>query len=657
MPYMKRVLSFISNRTTLNIILLVALAFRIVLIPSPGFEADISFWKSWGLAVKDFGIVKGLPLTNFNYPTPFAYVLAVMAYVYSFFADPHNFNQFWNNTNLTFLAVAKSLPIMADFGIFAVLVWLGKNAKRLNLPTVNVPVSGVKDVTTLFYTVLGLIYLFNPLSLFDGALWGQVDSVGVLLFLLAVCCILSKKPLLGGIVYMVSMMTKLQNMIYGPIFFLFTWQYLGFDGLMRAVAGSGGTFILLNFEFIKARSMGRVAGDLTGNYDYFPWLSLNAYNVWWIVSGAKGMDVSDKILSVGMLNAKTVGLFLFSSTYLLSVLTMLKGRFLSFVIPAKEPESSQVSAPKWMPGQARHDNTDDPVVSRELIFRFISALIIACAGFFLFQTESHDRYAFPISIFFLLWAPFLATTITDTAKFTRIIKSLFFHYLFFTVIYFYNMHNAMLDNYPNNGVPFLTFLNVPSLTIVASYLQIGMFFYFLYHMRRYITVPLFTITAGIFIGLLVVGNKPLILKQPVYITKLTPVLSTTGYGQHQKNMPVNAWFGINKWGFLSVQYAFYRYGIGTHAPSREVFDINRRFSTLNTDFGIDTNGGPQGSVVFSVYGDGKLLFASPLKKRFEFPGHVELDIRGIKTLELNIGDGGNGNFDDHADWLNTYLIP
>ena len=72
---MKKILVFVSNPEMFNILIAVALLFRLVLIPSPGFEADISFWKSWGLAVKDYGIVKGLPLTNFNYQTPCAYFI------------------------------------------------------------------------------------------------------------------------------------------------------------------------------------------------------------------------------------------------------------------------------------------------------------------------------------------------------------------------------------------------------------------------------------------------------------------------------------------------------------------------------------------------------------------------------------------------------
>ncbi len=620
---MKRVITFISTGDNLKILLGIALLLRLVLIPNPGFEADITFWKSWGLAVRDYGIVKGLPLTNFNYPTPFAYILALMADIYSFFADPHNFNEFWNNTNVLFLAIAKAFPILADFGIFGVFIWLGRNTKKIGFP----------DIPSILYTLFGLIYLFNPLSLFDGALWGQVDSVGILLFLIANCFVWKKKPFLAGVIYMVAMMTKLQNMIYGPVFFLFIWQYLGFEGLLQAIGGALGAFFALNIEFVLSRNMSRVMGDLTGNYDYFPWLSLNAYNVWWIFSGAHGMPNSDKVLAIGMTNAKTTGLFLFSSTYLLAILTMLKSKF-----------------PK-----------DNPLLNREVIFRYLTGLIIAAGAFFLFQTESHDRYAFPICVFLMLWAPFFFAA-TDPKRLSTIFESKIFKqflvgYGIFCCIFFYNIHNAMIQNYPKNGIPFLNGLNTPTITIAASYIQIGLFFFFLYVARRHITLLLLTVWIGAFAGLLILSNSALILKKPVAITKLTPTSSETGYGRRQVDMPVMASFGFDKWGSLSDQYAFYHHGIGTHAPSREVFDINRLFTKLSTDFGVDTNGGPQGSVQFIIYGDGKLLFASPVMTRYELPKHADVNITGVKTLELIINDGGNGNFDDHADWLNTYLWP
>ncbi|HUD19834.1 MAG TPA: NPCBM/NEW2 domain-containing protein [Patescibacteria group bacterium] len=634
---MKKVLTFVTNPTNFQFLLGVALLLRLVLIPNPGFEADVAFWKSWGLAVRDFGIVKGLPLTNFNYPSPFAYVLALMADVYSFFANPHNYNEYWNNANVLFLAICKTPSILADFGIFAVILWIGKNAKRIGFPQLPMP----------FYTTLAFIYLLSPLAMLDGALWGQVDSLGVVIFLIANCLVLRKKPFLAGIVYMIAMMTKLQNMIYGPVFFLFIWQYLGFEGFMQAVGGAALTFFSLNIEFVLNRDMSRVAGDLTGNYDYFPWMSLNAYNVWWIVSGAHGMQMSDKNMAIGIVNAKTVGLYMFASTYLLSVLTMLKGKFL----PSNNRAIQQFN---------NEGTLNSPIVSRELLFRYLSGLIIAASGFFLFQTESHDRYAFPVIVFLLLWGPLWITRNKKEIierEITPLFTSFIVGYILITLLYFYNLHNAFIQNYPHNGISFLTGLNIPTLTILASLAQIGVFGYFLYILRRYITTPIFASCVGICILLIIAKDMPLITKKPVYITKLTPISATAGYGSRQVDMPVMASFGFSKWGFLSTQYAFYHHGIGTHAPAREVYDINRNFKTLTTDVGIDTNGGPQGSVEFDVYGDGKQLYSSGLVTRYQFPRHANINVTGVKTLELIVTDGGNGNVDDHADWLNTQLIP
>lgn len=600
-------------------LLTLAFAARLVLIPNPGFEADVSFWKSWGLAVLDVGAVKGLPLTNFNYPTPFAYFLAFMVWIYTWFADPHNFNEFWKNTNLIFLAIAKAFPIMADFGIAAVFLYVGRHAKRLGFPVISQTFWGLS-----FWELLSVVYLLSPLGLFDGALWGQIDSIGVLLFLIALIFLLERKLALAGVIYMVAMMTKLQNMIYGPIFFLFAWQTYGLPGLITTLLGATASFVGLNAEFILAGNSWRIIASIIGNYDYFPWLSLNAYNPWWIFSGARGMELSDKVMAVGIANAKTVGLFTFSSFYLFATLKQL--------LASKRPA--------------------------ELLQGFLESLILVNGAFFLFQTQSHDRYAFPLSIFLLLWLPFYLASAKTAELRTRMLQ-FWTLYSIYTVVYFFNLHNALIVNYPNNGIPLLTALNTPFLTIAASLAQTALFGTFLFSLLRK-SAPLQKVATAvviIFAMLVVIANKPLLFKQPVSITKITPITALAGYGGRQVNMPVNASFGFSKWSPLSVQYVFYKTGIGTHAPAREVYHINRQFRRLTTDFGVDTNGGPQASVVFEVWGDGKRLFQSELVKRFEYPRHAEIDISGVNMLELIVTDAGDGKTDDHADWLNTQLWP
>jgi Gpi18-like mannosyltransferase len=608
---------FIASHPTFSIVALIALLLRIALIPNPGFEADVSFWKSWGLATLDHGVIKGLPLTNFNYPTPFAYILGIMVWIYSWFADPHIFNEFWSNTNLLFLTISKAFPIAADFGIAAAFLYIGKHAKKLGFPTFSFTIGGMS-----LYELASIVYLLSPLSLVDGALWGQIDSVGVLLFMASIFFVLKKQPFISGIIFIIAMMTKLQNMIYGPVLFVFIWQHMGLPGLTKAIGGAGLAFIVTNIEFILARQSWRTIASITGNYDYFPWLSLNAYNPWWIFSGAQGMEGSDKVMAIGITNAKTVGLFSFSSIYLLAILQQLKQK-------------------------------------HSALMAFLTSLILVNAAFFLFQTQSHDRYAFPLSIFLLLAIPFYVATYSKVSDQIKLLKTLGWFYASFTIVYFYNLHTALIVNYPKNGLMLLNSLNTPSFTIAASLIQTLLFAFFILFLILMSKVyrVLVAVALVVFLSLVTLANVPLITKSPIPLASITPISAIAGYGARQVDMPVMANFGFDTWSPLSVQYAFYQTGIGTHAPAREVYDIAGKFKTLKTDYGVDTNGGPQGSVTFEVWGDGKRLFASEPIARFELPRHIDVDITGVKTLELVVTDGGNGNTDDHADWLNTYLIP
>lgn len=576
----------------LSLLFALAIFLRLALIPNPGFEADISFWKSWGLATYDKGIVEGMKVSNNNYPTPFAYVLGGMVFVYSRFADPHIFNNFWSNTNLLFLTISKLVPILADLGIAWFILWFFRQQKFKN------------------GELFALIYLLNPLSLIDGALWGQVDSLGVFIFLLALLATLKKKPLIAGAIFMLAMMTKLQNMIYGPIFFLFIWQNLGISGLIQAIMGATTGFIGLNIEFLLARNADRVFANLTENYDYFPWMSLNAYNLWWVISGAKGMTMSDKVTILGLVNAKTVGLILFSGTYLFAVLRQFFQKNLQTLL---------------------------------------ESLILVNAGFFLFQTQSHDRYAFPLSVFLLLLIPFIKN------------KKLFFiFYILYSIFYFYNLHTALVVNYPHNGIPFLSQLIQPMFTIPTAFALLTLFTIFIFSIIKSSPSTLYSLlfTLVLICGSLSALNYPLITKKPISLTKITPYISEQGYGNRQTNMAVNSFTGgPNKWTRLSVQYIFYKTGFGTHANSKNVFDLNRKFTKFTTDFGIDTEAGSKASAFFEIYGDDKLLFRSEKMGRFTFPKHTEVSIKNVRRLSLVTTDAGDGITDDHTDWLNPILWP
>ncbi len=606
-----------SHRLFLPFLFLIALLLRFCFVPNPGFEADMAFWKSWGLAPFDHGIVKGLSLTNNNYPTPFGYLLWMVTAIYSLFANPHLFAEFWANTNTVFLTIMKMPAILADMGIAACMLLLGKHAKKLGFPT----------LPQILYVLLAVLYLFNPVAVLDSAVWGQVDALGVFLFLVSLLLVFSKKHFLAGLLYMVALMTKLQNMIYGPLFFLLVWQLNGRDGLMKSLAGALLGFFGLNIAFLKATAMDRVITSLIANYDYFPLLSLNAYNLWWIVAKGAGMQMSDKLLSIGIVNAKTVGLLLFSTTYLLATLTMLQKK-----------------------------NTT-------ILYTFFLGLIMTAGGFFLFQTESHDRYAFPLIVFLLLLLPHAIeqrTTIKEREFFwkTKVFQYSIIGYILFTLLYFANMHTALIINYPNNGLAFLAFLQDPHYTIPISYFLVFGYLAFILAHRRAIGTVAIVASCSFFVGALLILNTPLLTNSPLSLTKLTPFRYEQQYGTLVKNMPVNANITNPKtWDRLSTQYMFYDKGLGTHAASTIVYDIAKRFSTFSTDMGIDTEAGDKASVVFAIYGDDTLLYQSPVIKRYDIPTHATVSIQGVSQLKLVVTDAGNGNTDDHADWLNPMLVP
>ena len=227
----------------------------------------------------------------------------------------------------------------------------------------------------------------------------------------------------------------------------------------------------------------------------------------------------------------------------------------------------------------------------------------------------------------------------------------------FSLLFFLNLDTALSYNYPYNSIPALLFLRSPIYTILISLFQIAFFFFFLYVARKAIGASSFLLCSLFSVLCFLFLNLPLITKSPVSLTKLTPHTSQQGYGSRVTNMPVNAGGASKNWNRLSVQYSFYKKGIGTHANSYIVYDLNGLFKRFTTDVGIDTEAGGKASVVFKIYGDDRLLYQSDVVKRYEYPRHADVDITGVKKFALIVEDAGDGITDDHADWLYPQLWP
>lgn len=133
----------------------------------------------------------------------------------------------------------------------------------------------------------------------------------------------------------------------------------------------------------------------------------------------------------------------------------------------------------------------------------------------------------------------------------------------------------------------------------------------------------------------------------IFLDSLEPVSVTQGWGTLQKNRSV--WEKP-----LTIAGTRYVRGLGTHAPSRIVYALDGKYRRFQCWAGADYATGP--SVTFEVIVDGKKAFESGLMKRDDAARRVDVDITGAKTLELIVGDGGNGIMSDHADWADARLL-
>lgn len=110
---------------------------------------------------------------------------------------------------------------------------------------------------------------------------------------------------------------------------------------------------------------------------------------------------------------------------------------------------------------------------------------------------------------------------------------------------------------------------------------------------------------------------------------------------------------------LRVAGKAYDRGIGTHANG--VFTINLKRSALRFDAlcGADDEATANDSVTFEVWVDGVKKADTPVMHVGDAARTLSVDLKGAKTLELRVTDGGNGIDNDHADWLEptVTLVP
>lgn len=104
---------------------------------------------------------------------------------------------------------------------------------------------------------------------------------------------------------------------------------------------------------------------------------------------------------------------------------------------------------------------------------------------------------------------------------------------------------------------------------------------------------------------------------------------------------------------LTIAGQVYERGLGTHATSTFRILLNRGTERFTASVGLDDAAGTDGSVVFQVLADGKRVYSSGTMKRGQAAKLVDVDLRGVRTLQLLVTDAGDGITNDHGNWADA----
>ena len=85
---------------------------------------------------------------------------------------------------------------------------------------------------------------------------------------------------------------------------------------------------------------------------------------------------------------------------------------------------------------------------------------------------------------------------------------------------------------------------------------------------------------------------------------------------------------------LSVNGKSYRKGIRTHADSEIIYELNGNYNKFTSIVGVDDEIGSYGSVIFKVFGDGKLLYTTQMLEGDDKEQLIDVSVKNINELKL-----------------------
>jgi len=97
-------------------------------------------------------------------------------------------------------------------------------------------------------------------------------------------------------------------------------------------------------------------------------------------------------------------------------------------------------------------------------------------------------------------------------------------------------------------------------------------------------------------------------------------------------------------------------GIGLHSSARAAWNLDGRYARFVAAIGIDDSGGQWSDADVTIRLDGRAVLELTHLRHGEQPRPVDVDVSGVKRLELQVGFGDNSDIQDRIDVCDAGLV-
>lgn len=595
----------------LALVLIAGAAARVVLSMRDGHLVDVDWFLGWMRSLTEHGL-GGFHAAEpgCNYPPLHLLTLRGLGELLSAY-DPGLANAAWLRAWL------RAPACLAD--VFITLL-LYVEVRRL--------------MGTRTAVLAGALYFLNPVSLYNSAYWGQVDSIHSAFVLLALVGLNRRRDSLAGAAIGLALLQKLQAIVFLPLVLFDVYRWTCWRGLAWCAAGAAIVVVLVLAPFAASGSLRPALGNGYGVVGEYRQLSVNAFNLWYLTDDPKAPDDAVPLFLVKL--AADGAVEVADDASWLMRLTARNMSMVLFVLGVGVVLSAY---------SRRHT-----AAARSLAAGLLGMIL------FCFLTEMHERYAYPVVALLPIWAvtgswkerAYLLVSVLILLNLTAVQPvsqiggdigrlNLLFCGLFFAILLWPTARTALAppaDAADAQPARMTDPVESPPPSAAVTWL-----------VRLTVLATLCVICVAVILAYRywasVRGSADAVQEADVlYLDDLEPKAKRQGYGELRVGRSVEG-------GPIRLGNRYFLRGLGTHAPAKLTYDLPQGFSRFRAVAGVDRNG--RGRAKLGVHFDGRRVLATDPMTAASEPIEIDLPLDGARQVTLS-ADALGSKKGDHVDW-------